>query len=206
MESGGMIFKVLLIVAAGIALLAIIMHYNSVCTAGKPMPSSSYDMATYKNYEHFDAPPPEAHMDTGVPGAVEDVYDMPAPVKGVEQPCASKPQDSGLPPTQPRDTVKPDELLPCVGNTPEEQQFAQLYTTGQGDMQGINFLDAGSQIGLSTRLNRNANLQLRSDPPIAKQPLPFLFSTIEADKFRKPLEIGSESTAIPVDPNNAYAY
>lgn len=191
----GMVFHVLLIVAAGIALLAIIMHYNNACMAGKSEPE------TYGNgyYEGFETDP----ASTAVAGSVEDVYAMPAPLKSVEP--KEKPAAASAT-TQPRDTLQPEDLMPVVGNTPEEQQFAQLYSTGQGDMQGINFLDAGSQIGLSTRLNRNANLQLRSDPPIAKQPLPFLFSTIEADRLRKPLEIGSEGSAAPVDPNAIVGY
>lgn len=182
-----MMFKVLLIVAAGIALVAIVMHYNSTMSGPVPYGSSG---------EGFEvAPPGQVAPDFTKPsapggpmGAEEDVYDVPAPVAEAAQISSNG---------GPGDALKPADLLPRLGNTPEEQKFAQLYSTGQGDMQGINFLDAGSQVGLSTRLNRNANLQLRSDPPIPKQPLPMNFSTIEADRLRLPLEIGSSSTAIP---------
>ena len=180
-----MMFRVLLIAAAGIALVAIIMHYSS--TMNQPALAG----APAGPLEQFLQPPRDfTKGEMGGPvGAEEDMYDVPAPVA-----------DAAKEPAAPRDALKPADLLPRLGSTPEEQKFAQLYSTGQGDMQGINFLDAGSQIGLSTRLNRNANLQLRSDPPIAKQPLPFLYSTIESDKLRLPLEIGSQSTAIPADP------
>lgn len=120
-------------------------------------------------------------------GAEEEMLELPAPV---EQSGGVRPASGSL-----SDQLKPDDLLPRVGNSPEEQKFAQLYSTGQGDMRGINFLDAGSQIGVSTRYHRNGNLQLRSDPPIHKQPLPFMYSTIEADKLRLPLEIGSQASA-----------
>ena len=162
------------------------MHYNSTMSGS----------SAYGTTEMFASPSdPQSAPDFTKPsapggpmGAEEDVYDVPAPVAEAAQISSSG---------GPGDALKPADLLPRLGNTPEEQKFAQLYSTGQGDMQGINFLDAGSQVGLSTRLNRNANLQLRSDPPIPKQPLPMNFSTIEADRLRLPLEIGSSSTAIP---------
>lgn len=190
-----MMFRVLLIAAAGVALVAIVMHYSNLMnTQGPPGPA----MEGFQ--QNFQQSVPDFVKPTGPDGpagAEEDVYDIPAPVADTAQMAS----DGGA-----RDSLTPSDLLPRVGNTPEEQKFAQLYSTGQGDMQGINFLDAGSQVGLSTRLNRNANLQLRSDPPIAKQPLPFMYSTIEADKLRLPLEVGSQSTAIPVNPEAGVAY
>lgn len=187
-----MMFRVLLIVAAGIALVAIVMHYSNLMNSPAP-----YSPAAEREAFQAQAQPPDFTKPSGPGGpmgAEEDMYDVPAPVTEAAQITS----DGG-----PRDALKPSDLLPRLGNTPEEQKFAQLYSTGQGDMQGINFLDAGSQVGLSTRLNRNANLQLRSDPHIVKQPLPFMFSTIEADKLRLPLEIGSQSSAVPADPAGA---
>eukprot|EP00873_Tetraselmis_striata_P043818 jgi/Tetstr1/464082/TSEL_008887.t1 len=182
-----MMFKVLLIVAAGIALVAIVMHYNSAMSG-----PTAYDTTeTFESPLSTQVPPPDFTKPVapgGPMGAEEDVYDVPAPVAE----AAAITSQGG-----PGDAVKPGELLPRTGNTPEEQRFAQLYSTGQGDMQGINFLDAGSQVGLSTRHHRNANLQLRSDPPLVKQPLPMNFSTIEPDRLRMPLEIGSSDTAVP---------
>jgi hypothetical protein len=183
-----MMFKVLLIVAAAIALVAIVMHYNSTISSSASSGSNEgFQMqAGVPDFTQPSAP--------GAPvGAEEDVYDVPAPVAEAAQIPSSMTQFAS------GDSLKPADLLPRLGNTPEEQKFAQLYSTGQGDMQGINFLDAGSQVGLSTRLNRNANLQLRSDPPIPKHPLPFMYSTIEADRLRQPLEIGSASTAMPAE-------
>lgn len=192
---GQMMFRVLLIVAAGIALLAIVMHYNNIMSAEQ---KRGFDGAV-GGFEGFDTQKsyqaPGTPLDSNGPsGAEEEVFDVPAPV--MESAVTSSNGASGV--------LKPSDLLPRLGNTPEEQKFAQLYSTGQGDMQGINFLDAGSQVGLSTRMNRNANLQLRSDPPIPKQPLPFMFSTIEADRLRLPMEIGSHSTAIPASQGAAY--
>lgn len=183
-------FNTLLIVAAGIALVAIVMHYNSTMTAA---PKAGY-------YEPFLAPPPTApdftkpHSPGGPYGAEETVFDAPAPV-----PEAAAVMSSG----SPRDAITPADLLPRLGNTPEEQRFAQLHSTGQGDMQGINFLDAGSQVGIATRDGKkNPNLQFRSEPVIEKMPMPFMYSTIEPDRLRQPLEIGSQSTAMPANANS----
>jgi hypothetical protein len=182
-----MVFKVLLIIAAAIALVAIVMHYNSTITSSASGSNEGFQMQpSVPDFTQPSAP--------GAPvGAEEDVYDVPAPVAEAAQISSSMTDVSS------GNSLKPADLLPRLGNTPEEQKFAQLYSTGQGDMQGINFLDAGSQVGLSTRLNRNANLQLRSDPPIPKHPLPFMYNTIESDRLRQPLEIGSASTAMPAD-------
>lgn len=196
-----MMFRVLLIVAAGIALVAIVMHYSNLMNIpmNTPQPYHTNTPSMALTHEGFQQTPDFTKPSSpgGPLGAEEDVYDVPAPVAEASQITSDG---------SPNDSLKPADLLPKLGNTPEEQKFAQLYSTGQGDMQGINFLDAGSQVGLSTRLNRNANLQLRSDPPISKQPMPFMYSTIEADKLRLPLEIGSQSTAIPVNPSAGSAY
>jgi hypothetical protein len=191
-----LVFRVVLIIASGLALVCIVSHYCNNITPRQSANTEFFD--TYSSPYSPTAVPmdiPDMKADkqfssTGVTGAEEDMHDMPAPVlPSVKSPNASNASHTGV--------TMPSDLLPRLGNTPEEQKFAQLYSTGQGDTQGINFLDAGSQIGLSTRMNRNANLQLRSDPPIEKRPLPFMYSTIESDKLRLPLEIGSHSTASP---------
>ena len=59
------------------------------------------------------------------------------------------------------------------------------------DMQNMNFLDSQSVIGVDTQTSslRNANVQLRSEPPNPKTDVsPWLNSTIEPDLTRRPLE------------------
>ena len=56
-----------------------------------------------------------------------------------------------------------------------------------------DLLEAGYHVGLDTvgQSMRNANLQLRSDPVIAKADIgPWNQSTIEGDSTRQQLEIG----------------
>ena len=88
----------------------------------------------------------------------------------------------------PRDQLTPAELLPSDQNS----VWAQQNPMGTGSLKGKNFLSAGALIGVNTvgQSLRNANLQLRSEPP-APQVAVSIFnqSTIEPDINRRPLEI-----------------
>jgi hypothetical protein len=87
----------------------------------------------------------------------------------------------------PREHINPVDLLPNDANS----QWAQVNPQGAGDIQGKNFLSAGSLIGINTigQSMRNANLQLRAEPPCPQVNVsPWNISTIEPDLVRKPLE------------------
>lgn len=89
----------------------------------------------------------------------------------------------------PKDQLNPDELLP--GD--DSSKFAQENPSGSGSLKDKNFLEAGFHIGVNTvgQSLRNANRQLRSDPPNPQVKVsPWLNSTIEPDTNRRPLEIG----------------
>ena len=84
----------------------------------------------------------------------------------------------------------PDELLPKDTNS----QWAQLNPSGKGELANINLLKAGYHIGIDTvgQTLRNANLQIRSEPPNPQLSVgPWNTSTIEPDFLRIPLELGS---------------
>ena len=101
----------------------------------------------------------------------------PVPMAG-----AQKPQGC-----YPREQLNPMELLPADTNS----QWAQVNPTGAGDIQGKNFLSAGALIGVNTvgQSLRNANLQLRAEPPNPQTPPgPWMISTIQPDLSRKPLD------------------
>ena len=88
----------------------------------------------------------------------------------------------------PRDQLKPDELLPGDANS----QWAKINPAGQGALGDQNFLNAGFHIGVNTvgQSLRNANLQLRSEPPNPQLKVsPWMQSTIEPDTNRRALEI-----------------
>ena len=89
----------------------------------------------------------------------------------------------------PKDQLTPAELLPGDANS----KWAQVNPAGQGELGDQNFLDAGYHVGVNTvgQTLRNANLQLRSEPPNPQVKVsPWLQSTIEPDTNRKPMEIG----------------
>ena len=92
----------------------------------------------------------------------------------------------------PRDRLTGEDLLPKdAANT----KWAQMNPAGQGDVRDQNFLTAGYHIGVNTvgQTRRNANYQLRSDPPNPQVPVsPWNISTIEPDLNRRPLEIGGD--------------
>ena len=83
----------------------------------------------------------------------------------------------------------PDELLPKDTNS----QWAQLNPSGKGELANINLLKAGYHIGIDTvgQTLRNANLQIRSEPPNPQLNVgPWNTSTITPDMMRVPLELG----------------
>ena len=89
----------------------------------------------------------------------------------------------------PKDQLTPSELLPGDANS----TWAQVNPAGQGELGDQNFLNAGYHVGVNTvgQTLRNANLQLRSEPPNPQVKVsPWLQSTIEPDSNRKPMEIG----------------
>ena len=88
-----------------------------------------------------------------------------------------------------QEEIKPSELLPAENDADE---WARANPKGEGSLELKNFTEAAFHIGVDTQGNslRNANLQLRSEPPNPiKQVSIFNNSTIGPDPFRKPLEI-----------------
>ena len=89
----------------------------------------------------------------------------------------------------PKDKLTADDLLPRDANS----RWAQVNPAGQGDVRDQNFLNAGFLLGINTvgQSLKNANLQLRSEPPNPQDKVsPWNQSTIDPDLNRKPLEIG----------------
>ena len=89
----------------------------------------------------------------------------------------------------PKDQLSADELLPQDNSS----LWAQVNPAGEGSLKDRNFLQSGYHIGINTvgQTLRNANLQLRSEPPCPQVKVsPWIQSTIEPDVSRKPFEIG----------------
>lgn len=89
----------------------------------------------------------------------------------------------------PKEQLTADELLPQDNSS----LWAQVNPSGEGSLKDRNFLQSGYHIGINTvgQTLRNANLQLRSEPPCPQVKVsPWGQSTIESDVSRKPFEIG----------------
>jgi len=88
----------------------------------------------------------------------------------------------------PKDTLTPQQLLPQDTNS----TWNQVNPSGEGSLKDRNFLQSGFHIGINTvgQTLRNANLQLRSEPPCPMVRVsPWMTSTIEPDVSRRPFEI-----------------
>jgi hypothetical protein len=89
----------------------------------------------------------------------------------------------------PKDQLTAEELLPQDNSS----LWAQVNPAGEGSLKDRNFLQSGYHIGINTvgQTLRNANLQLRSEPPCPQVKVsPWAQSTITPDVSRKPFEIG----------------
>ena len=96
----------------------------------------------------------------------------------------------GLPSSCSQPSIQnPADLLPKDSN----EGWAQLNPAGKGELANVNLLKSGYHIGIDTvgQSLRNANLQIRSEPPNPQLNVgPWNQSTITSDYIRPPLEIG----------------
>lgn len=92
-----------------------------------------------------------------------------------------------------KDRLTSADLLPIDANS----KWAELNPQCSGDVQDQNYLTAGHHIGINTvgQSLRNANLQLRYEPPNPQIPVsPWQISTIEPDqRVNGLLDIGAAS-------------
>lgn len=89
--------------------------------------------------------------------------------------------------TSVKEVAHPTELLPK-----SDSNVLSKLNPMSNDAQVLpDMLGAGAMMGSQSSSLRNANLQVRSDPAIAKVDVgPWSNSTIEADNMRVPLELG----------------
>jgi len=94
----------------------------------------------------------------------------------------------------PENTLQPDDLLP-KSDAKNINNFNKDYPVTEGVLKGVNFLEAGYQVGVNTvgQSLRNANQQLRSEPANPQVNVsPWQNSTIGPDLARRPLEVGED--------------
>jgi len=144
-----------------------------------------YAVCTYSN-QKFVAPYEPLQSDVNNrQKATVNVSQQPAPIAANASMVApSSSSGSNLP------VANPADLLPRDSNN----QWGSLNPAGSGDLQGQNLLSATFLTGIDTIGNtmKNANLQLRSEPPNPQLNVgPWNQSTIAPDLMRTPLELGS---------------
>jgi hypothetical protein len=128
---------------------------------------------------------PQYKKEAGVRASDPNGNEVYASVNGLQTSMPGIPSSCSQPNIQ-----NPAELLPKDSNS----QWAQLNPSGKGELANVNLLKAGYHIGIDTigQSLRNANLQIRSEPPNPQLSVgPWNQSTIEPDFMRPPLEIGS---------------
>lgn len=176
-----------------------VAHYDSVnlASAGGPNPlggniyasdtsSSSYATASGNGNNEIPALPNPNDISNITSQAVQQPS-MPVPKKITEgftdnNTCFD------------RDRLTSSDLLPMDA---ANSKWAQINPAGSGMLGDQNFLTAGYHLGINTigQSLRNANLQLRSEPPNPQVAVsPWGISTIEPDIRTTTLEIGSAPT------------
>jgi len=169
---------VLLIVAYGVAMLAKYLSNKG---------SYGYESNQMMQQQYKGPPSMNASMNNGVPRPANPLgqNEVFSSANGVQTSMPGMPSSCSKPNIQ-----NPAELLPRDTNS----QWAQLNPSGKGELANVNLLKAGYHIGIDTigQTLRNANLQIRSEPPNPQLNVgPWMQSTIEPDFFRPPLEIGA---------------
>ena len=174
-----------------IVLVVAIMQYS-----GRKMGSKD-GMSLYRGSGNtqFQEPTPEqqkqvwegADSGTAQPANPAGQNEVFASAAGLSSPT------QGLPPSCSKGAaVDPKDLLPNDDNS----QWGALNPAGNGDLKNVNLLQSGYHQGIDTVGSslRNANLQIRSEPPNPTNKVsPWMNATIEPDLMRVPLEIGCGS-------------
>ena len=87
-----------------------------------------------------------------------------------------------------------------MGESKQIKEFNEANPVGEGILKGVNYLDAGFNIGVNTvgQSLRNANLNLRAEPPNPRVVVsPWLNTTIDTDLTRKSLDDGDLCSSSP---------
>ena len=166
----------ILIIVVGLYVLHMMYKYfsNKGSSSGMPEGNTNNNNNAYNNQPSSSVMP-----------AVENQSDEFASTSGSQQ-MMSAGGSCGA------NTTNPADLLPKDNNN----DWSKLNPSGSGPLSNINLLKAGALIGIDTigQTLRNANLQIRSEPPNPQLSVgPWNQSTITPDFLRPPMEIGQGS-------------
>ena len=168
---------IVLLIIGGMYLFNYFKMKGSMGSYGNDMMSSN-DQGDYKKQ---------------CPNGAQPAEDIGGAGNGSFAPVGGAPSNGGMPSSCNKPNMQnPADLLPKDNNS----QWAQLNPAGKGDLANINLLKAGYHIGIDTvgQTLRNANLQIRSEPPNPQINVGIWnASTITPDFLRPTLEIGQGS-------------
>lgn len=171
------IVSIIVLIVGLYALSILYKYFNMKGASGKE--GSSHMSNVYGN---------GGQGDTGVVGPQVSSNVQPADEK--ENELYSSVNETQAMPKISNNIQNSSDLLPVDNNS----QWAQLNPAGTGELASINLLKAGFHIGIDTvgQSLRNANLQIRSEPPNPQMSVgPWNNSTITPDLMRTPLELGN---------------
>lgn len=165
-------------------------YFSSKSRSGNERMSSNGNSAYGKNGQARQPSRPPARQPARQPNRTVQPSDSRGQNEMFASVNGSQASGQGIPSACNKPNIQnPADLLPKDKNS----QWAQLNPSGKGDLANINLLKAGYHIGIDTigQTLRNANLQIRSEPPNPQINVgPWNLSTIEPDFLRVPLELG----------------
>lgn len=187
--------RLLIVVGCGVLLLFLIKtyYYDNAVESAEEATGPSAEPTEEGFYDYDQSSPIEDHeafenQESGEGEQVPAGNEAGAPEQrmvesgNVSSVGASMPSEC-----YPKDVLNSKDLLPGGADS----KYAQVVPAGQGSLEDQNFLNGGHHIGVNTIGNtlRNANLQLRRDPPCPQsQVSPWNNTTIAPDLHRRPLE------------------
>jgi hypothetical protein len=168
----------------GAIIVLLIVAYGVTVFAGylgsKGLPGNEHNSQMQPQYKNTNA-----MASAGVKPSDPNGNEVFASANGVQTSTPGVPSSCSTPNIQ-----NPAELLPRDSNS----QWAQLNPSGKGELANVNLLKAGYHIGIDTvgQTLRNANLQIRSEPPNPQLNVSIWNqSTIDPNYMAVPFEIGS---------------
>lgn len=189
----------LIMILVGLWALYYVVQYLNGKNPLKNAGSLVMDMAQVGGGPTMDVQP-EVAVQTGSPHtAIDDPWDEPIP--GSPEAAMGGSIDrvnwDGLPESQLQGALSKqyqeltaEDLLPHN----DMAHWADIYPNGVGQLQNKNFLHSGHHVGINSvgQSLKNANLQLRSEPPCPMLVVsPWQNSSYSSDLLRRPLEISN---------------
>lgn len=189
----------ILIGLTAVILIVLVIQYNKRSKEASSAPAKEKFITARERFEEPTAPIPpvsqpiKAAAAPQVGGTGSEVVRPSEPLSNEDYKAVDFEIESKLPADCfPRDRLTTKDLLP---KDAANSKWAEVNPAGQGDVGDQNFLTAGFHVGVDTigQSLRNANYQLRSEPPNPRiQVSPWNQTTIEYDNGRRQFELGEK--------------